>query len=224
MIESSSPNSHSSNTPRKPLAGEQLAEEATAKQPDDNKQRDLPPTPTVEPPTPQDSSPHKIDHSKFDQWLNQNPQLQRGASLDEPRRRSHARSHSPSSTDHHHHHTISVEPPEAPKGFKHSLATNLKRISSISRRTSLSSKSRSSQETRRTPSPSHHFHQKQRPRFQKTISMNPAALFCHEVDGQNTTLQRCMIYANKINELYIHDCGLSVWVTQMKEHSMCFFF
>ena len=222
MIESSSPNSLSFNMSRKALAGRLLTEEATPKQSD---QRDLPPTPTVEPPTPQDSSPHKMDHSKFDQWLNQNPQFetqQRGASLDEPHRRS---SHSPLSADHHHHHhhhhTLPVEPPEAPKGFKHNLATNLKRFSSLSRGPSLSSKSRSSQETRRSPSPrSHYFNPKPRPQFQKVVSMNPAALFCHEVDGQNTTLQRCMIYANKINELYMYDCGLSVWVTQMKEHSM----
>ncbi|KAF8204890.1 hypothetical protein BJ912DRAFT_1073256 [Pholiota molesta] len=115
--------------------------------------------------------------------------------------------------------SIGEAPSPPPKSFRNSLTTNLKRFSSLPRTPSLSSKSarRSSESTRhssRTPSPS--IHMFSRPAFKKIKATNPAALFCHEVHSQTTTLQRCAIYAAKINELYIHDCGLSEWVDDTK--------
>ncbi len=182
------------------------------------------PTTVVEPPTPEPpQADQKIDHTKFDLWLKENPQFttyetRRGRSLEEPS----GRPLSPL-TDHH-----TGDPPDPPpkSGFKFSLATNLKRLSSLSRTSSKSARSagRSSHETR-SPSPlSYPYPPNSGSNFPKTISMNPAALFCHEVDGQNTTMQRCIIYANKINELYLYDCGLSDWVKQMTDRSWSLFF
>lgn len=182
------------------------------------------PTTVIEPPMPDPRRANqKIDHTKFGQWLKENPQFtaheaRRGGSFEEP---SHPSPLSPLLSDHHH----TSDPPDPPpkSGFKFSLATNLKRLSSLSR-TSISSKSvgsvgRSSFETR-PPSPlSYPYFSNSRSNTQKTISMNPAALFCREVDGQNTTLQRCIIYANKINELHLYDCGLSDWLIQMTDRS-----
>ncbi|PPR02487.1 hypothetical protein CVT24_002036 [Panaeolus cyanescens] len=169
----------------------------------------------------------QADRSKFDQWLLDNayliqqPQeIRRGVSLDEQRAFASERPTSPLSADHHSHHSDVPSPP--PKSFRNSLTTNLKRFSSLPRAPSLSSRSahRSSGSTRyssRTPSPSAAPHQRgsTHPPFKKIRSTNPAALFCHEVYSQTTTLQRCAIYTAKINELYLHDCGLSDWLVEM---------
>ena len=195
--------------------------------------RVLPPTPVAKRPLSteptQRTSPPKVDHAKFDQWLKENAQFgtgdfrRRGVSLDDPIRSGLDQPKSPLSADH-----LSVEqPPEPPlKGLRRSLTTKVKRFSSISRAASLSSKStnRSSQDTRRssrTPSPLAHYATPTTTSssHNKIISMNPTALFCHEVVGQTTTLQRCYIYANKINELSMYDCGLSSWIGQMKDQS-----
>ncbi|KAF8974654.1 hypothetical protein BDZ97DRAFT_1935452 [Flammula alnicola] len=186
---------------------------------------DIPAVTVVEPPPRSNTLPQdKIDHSKFDHWLKENPHLarpfedaRRSSSLDEPRRESFERPLSPLSADH-----TGEAPSPPPKSFRNSLATNLKRFSALPRTPSLSSRSgrRSSGSTRyssRTPSPS--FNLSSHPPFQKIKSTNPAALFCHEVYSQNTTMQRCVIYAAKINELYIHDCGLSEWVVETKSRS-----
>jgi len=116
---------------------------------------------------------------------------------------------------------MSLEAPSPPpKSLRNSLTTNLKRFSSLPRTPSLSSQSnrRSSSGTSyssRTPSsPSaHHVVQPHRPKIR---SRDPAALFCHEVFSQRTSMERCVIYATKINELYLYDCGLSDWVAEMK--------
>jgi hypothetical protein len=39
-------------------------------------------------------------------------------------------------------------------------------------------------------------------------------MYCHEVQSQRSAQERCFIYAQKINELYICDCGLSDWVVE----------
>jgi len=209
--------------------------EISRSQPDDSvgpispQYRVLPPTPVSKPPTSESvqkakDSPPKLDHTKFDQWLKENPQFsprdsRRGASLDEPRRYGLDRPTSRLSVDH-----LTVEPAGPPlKGLRRGLTTKVKRFSSISRTASLSSKSRSSQDTRnssRTPSPLANYQTRMPPmNSQKVKSMNPAALFCHEIGGQTTSLQRCSIYANKINELSMYDCGLSDWIVQMKDQS-----
>lgn len=202
-------------------------EESISSQQDDTlevispRYRVLPPTPIAKPPSSEhaqkinDASPPKVDHTRFDKWLKENPQFatRRGASLDESLR-------SPASVDH-----LTVEPPETPlKGLRRSLTTKVRRLSRAASLSSKSGASRSSQETRysqRTPSPLSNYQARASPlnSHRRVISMNPAALFCHEIGGQTTTLQRCSIYANKINELSMYDCGLSDWIVQMKDQS-----
>ncbi|KAF9534937.1 hypothetical protein CPB83DRAFT_843183 [Crepidotus variabilis] len=186
----------------------------------------------VEPPTPatlsKSHAPQKIDHAKFDRWLNENPlvgqplEARRANSIDESHHeRSVERSSSPASHDHHY----ATDVPSPPnKSLRQSITKNIKRLSALPRAPSISSKSdrRLSSEMRyssRTPSPRHSGDSPQLS-FKKIKSTDPAALFCHEVYGQNTTLQRCYIYASKINELYLYDCGLSDWITEMKEPSI----
>ncbi|PFH52633.1 hypothetical protein AMATHDRAFT_2028 [Amanita thiersii Skay4041] len=114
-------------------------------------------------------------------------------------------------------------PSPPPKSFRNSLTTNLKRLSSLPRTPSLSSRSgkRSSIDTRRssrTPSPScHHQPDSMAPsQRQKIISRNPPAMYCHEVYSCKSAMERCEIYARKINELYNYDTGLSDWLYEAK--------
>ncbi|KAF8639957.1 hypothetical protein AX17_001207 [Amanita inopinata Kibby_2008] len=118
--------------------------------------------------------------------------------------------------------TIQIPSPP-PKSFRNSLTTNLKRFSSLPRTPSHSSRSgkRSSAETRhssRTPSPSHQ--QQSDPmgpsQRHKIISRSPPAMFCHEVHSCRTALERCTVYAQKINELYGYDTGLGDWLNDAK--------
>ncbi|KIM45873.1 hypothetical protein M413DRAFT_440927 [Hebeloma cylindrosporum] len=159
----------------------------------------------------------KPDHSKFDEWLKENPQLtqpfgedsgRRAASLENPRR-----SMSPTSSENN-----GDAPSPPPKSLRNSLTNNFKRFSTLPLTPSLSSRSGriSSEHSSRSPSPSQHHPPAPLPAAQKSKSTNPAALFCHEVYSQNTTMQRCVIYAAKINELYTHDCGLSEWVVETR--------
>jgi hypothetical protein len=173
---------------------------------------DVPSVTIVEAPLRSDTQlPEKPDHSKFDEWLKKNPQLtqpfegdtgKRAAALEEPRRN---RSLSPASSENN-----GDAPSPPPKSLRNSLK---KRFSALPRASSRSSRSGrvSSEYSSRTPSPSLRLSP-----AQKIKSTNPAALFCHEVYSQNTTLQRCAIYTAKINELYIHDCGLSEWLIETK--------
>jgi hypothetical protein len=48
----------------------------------------------------------------------------------------------------------------------------------------------------------------------KIINQAPAALWSSEVFSMHSPMERSMLYAEKINELYIHDCGLGVWLAQ----------
>ncbi|KAH6915439.1 hypothetical protein BKA70DRAFT_1258939 [Coprinopsis sp. MPI-PUGE-AT-0042] len=159
-------------------------------------------------------------------------------------------------------------PPKSPKYINlnlsaagSSLATNLKRLSSLPRTPSRASSTRSSKRSSsgtyysgqsppptsfyepqlregdqvgsRTPSPSGHGHHRYRSpspslerhhrggirptkRRRKVVDPNPSAMFCHEVYQQRTTAERCQIYIEKINELYMHDCGLEGWLVEMK--------
>ena len=193
---------------------------------------DVPPVIVVEAPPPLSNtkSPEKPDHSKFDEWLKENPQLtqpfgedsgRRTASLENRRRDSPERSLSPTSLENN-----GDAPSPPPKSFKNSLTNNLKRFSTLPGTPSRSLRSGrvSSEHSSRSPSPSFHHPSAPLPASQKIKSTNPAALFCHEVYSQNTTMQRCVIYAAKINELYIHDCGLSEWVIETKSHGSFYLF
>ncbi|KAF8803811.1 hypothetical protein BYT27DRAFT_7144427 [Phlegmacium glaucopus] len=186
---------------------------------------DVPSVTVIEPPPRSNTLPADIDHHKFSEWLKSNPALlkpleneRKGGLADETCHKqklseSPERCMSPESG----HGTEAPSPP--PKSFRNSLTTNIKRLS-LSRTASLSSKSGrrwsgGTHYSSRTPSPSLH-RVSPTPRFKKIRSTNPAALFCHEVNSQRTTSERCLIYATKINELYAYDCGLSEWVVNMK--------
>lgn len=115
-------------------------------------------------------------------------------------------------------------PSSSPRQLRSTLGANLKRFSSLPRTPSrrsekrLSTSSRSSHTssvstvstvpppvpevpvvppTALTPPP-----------IQKIITPWPAAMFYSEVLAKKTALERSLGYAAKINELYIHDCGL----------------
>ncbi|KAG5352531.1 hypothetical protein C0989_001844 [Termitomyces sp. Mn162] len=113
-------------------------------------------------------------------------------------------------------------PSPPPKSFRNSLTTNLKRLSSsLPRTSSLSSKSRRSSDTyysSRTPSPPMQSIPLPPPR-PKIISSSPPAMFCTEISTKRTSLERCMLYAQKINELYMYDSGLSDWTIEAKQRA-----
>ena len=175
----------------------------------------------------------EIDHNKFSQWLKLNPELtqphgneRKSGSVDE----SHSYTHRlPESPEHSDSEGASDAPSPPPKSFRNSLTVNLKRLS-LPRTASLSSKSARSRRwsggnthhSSRTSSPS--IHRVSPPLLVPKIkSTNPAALFCHEVHSQRTTSERCLIYATKINELHLYDCGLSEWVVNMKSRGLFLF-
>ncbi|KAG6832886.1 hypothetical protein H0H92_004770 [Tricholoma furcatifolium] len=107
-------------------------------------------------------------------------------------------------------------PSPPPKSFRNSLTTNLKRLSSSLPRTpSISSKSRRSSGGTyysRTPSPP--MHSSSPPARQKIISQYPPAMFYAEISTRKTPLERCSLYAQKINELYNYDSGLGDWTIE----------
>jgi hypothetical protein len=159
----------------------------------------------------------EVNHHKFSQWLKSNPEFS------QPRKPgSLAESPEPSDSG-----GGSDAPSPPPKSFRNSLTMNLKRLS-LSRTASLSSKSAQSRRwsggnthhSSRTPSPSIHRVSPPPPLVPKIKATNPAALFCHEVHSQRTTSERCLIYATKINELHLYDCGLSEWVVNMKSRGL----
>lgn len=73
-----------------------------------------------------------------------------------------------------------------------------------------------------------------KPVRRKIVAQWPSAMYCNEIhagSGGNgkkrmSTSERCAIYAQKINELYTYDCGLTEWVLEMRFrgafiHSYC---
>ncbi|KAK7061481.1 hypothetical protein R3P38DRAFT_2829756 [Favolaschia claudopus] len=58
--------------------------------------------------------------------------------------------------------------------------------------------------------------QKHVPRKRKVVSRNPPALSSADIFGRKSALERCSVYAQKINELYLLDCGLSDWVVETR--------
>ncbi|KAJ3754375.1 hypothetical protein EV360DRAFT_51777, partial [Lentinula raphanica] len=139
------------------------------------------------------------------------------------------RSHSPSilSQSDSRSSTHSPAPSPPPKSFRHSITTGLKRMS-LPRSPSGKSLSRGSHERERSSTEendsSHHplpdIPQAQLLNFQpphkRKIDPSPAAMFCSEVTSRRNASERCMLYAQKINELYMYDCGLGDWMEQMR--------
>ncbi|KAF7355068.1 hypothetical protein MSAN_01422300 [Mycena sanguinolenta] len=54
------------------------------------------------------------------------------------------------------------------------------------------------------------------PRRRKIVSRNPPALNSADILSRKSAVERCSLYAQKINELYMHDCGLSEWVVEAR--------
>lgn len=134
------------------------------------------------------------------------------------------------------------ETPSPPsKSFRNSLTTNLKRFSSLPRTPSSSSRSsRSSrrfsggaQPSSRDPSPLEppqlslsapvpfHLPPPQPQSRLKIKSHYPSAMYCAEVFSRKTSGERCVIYAQKINELYMYDSGLGDWIIETKIRGKC---
>jgi hypothetical protein len=109
-------------------------------------------------------------------------------------------------------------PSPPPKSFRNSLTTGLRRLSTLPRTPSIKSARRSSGGTHyssRTPSPS--VMQAPLPVSRPKIkSQYPSAMYCTEVFARKTALERCAVYAHKINELYMYDCGLGDWIIETK--------
>lgn len=113
-------------------------------------------------------------------------------------------SHSPSPNP-------SSAPSPPPKSFRNSLTNNFKRLSTLPR--SPSTKSRSSSRFSTPPSVSPALPPAPR---QKIVSPWPSAMSCSELAGKRSAQERCVIYAQKINELYMYDCGLSDWIVEAR--------
>ncbi|KAJ6599350.1 hypothetical protein DFH09DRAFT_1303863 [Mycena vulgaris] len=124
---------------------------------------------------------------------------------------------SPSSDGHVSHDRVSWEsysprqslgstPSPPPKSFKASLTTNLKALLLVA-----ASDAVAEQVTQPVIE-----HAEPRADTVAIISQYPAALFCADVVSRKSAQERCAMYAQKINELYVHDCGLSEWVLEAR--------
>ena len=92
------------------------------------------------------------------------------------------------------------------------VLTNQKRYSSLPRTPSTSSprSPRMSLLTQSSSSP-------ESPSLPRIRARSPDAMQFKDVLAKKTSLERAIGYANKINELYLYDCGLGDWVVSMKE-------
>ncbi|CAL1702154.1 unnamed protein product [Somion occarium] len=94
--------------------------------------------------------------------------------------------------------------------------SNLKRFSALPRTPSFTSLSVASRSQRsRTPSPSYprNIMRSPKPRIKTRY---PAALQCQDIVGKKNASERIRLYADRINELAMYDCGLGDWVMTMK--------
>ncbi|KAJ4472204.1 hypothetical protein J3R30DRAFT_3798841, partial [Lentinula aciculospora] len=120
--------------------------------------------------------------------------------------------------------SLSPAPSPPPKSFRHSITTGLKKMS-LPRSPSAKSLSRTSHDRERS---SHEDEQVTRPyikplqpiRRKRKIDPNPAAMFCSEVSARRNAGERCTLYAQKINELSMYDCGLAEWMENMPAISL----
>ncbi|KAF7301513.1 hypothetical protein MIND_00716700 [Mycena indigotica] len=109
-------------------------------------------------------------------------------------------------------------PSPPPKSFRASLTKGLRRISSIPRTSSPSRNSLTRSSTSRSPPASHPVSLPIR-RPPKIIEQYPAALFSADILSLKKSTDRTALYAQKINELYIHDSGLSDWLVATHTHN-----
>jgi hypothetical protein len=144
----------------------------------------------------------------------------------------------------HSHSELSCSPPNVPpksprtsKNIRRSITNGFKRMSlhrspsnrSLTRSSSLGRSSKESPHSQspqpRSPSPP------EVPPLPAVIAappprkriktLYPASMYCHEVYSQRSAHERIMIYAQKINDLYACECGLSDWVMTASGKSMC---
>lgn len=181
-------------------------------------------------------SPSPSQNSAFESHDShpQTPQTHEGAhSLDvtTPSVRQHSpapSSNTTSSSSHGHTEATPTRPSNSiGQGFPSTLqAVDAKRFSSLPRTPSLSSS------MARPPSPPtrnvslavqhpqviHEEETQPRPRRppHRFKSRNPPAMSCADVTNKKSPLERCGLYARKINELYIYDCGLGDWLLESK--------
>ncbi|KAF8897249.1 hypothetical protein BD779DRAFT_1795983 [Infundibulicybe gibba] len=174
-----------------------------------------------------EAQPNAVERDEH--WVNisrefsPSPEFRGPKSLDH--HRTGSRSRSPSRDD-----TGAGTPSPPPKSFRNSLTTNLKRFSSLPRTPSSSSRSAkrlsAGSSTQYSPTPPSPLALPPSPgpapvsqgsaQRVKIRSQYPAAMFCSEVLSRRSALERCAIYAHKINELYMHDCGLGDWVLEAR--------
>ncbi|KAJ3867093.1 hypothetical protein EV359DRAFT_35222, partial [Lentinula novae-zelandiae] len=57
-------------------------------------------------------------------------------------------------------------------------------------------------------------------RRKRKIDPNPDAMFCSEVTARQNAGERCMLYAQKINDLWGYDCGLEEWMENIRNRGM----
>ncbi|OAX39761.1 hypothetical protein K503DRAFT_769218 [Rhizopogon vinicolor AM-OR11-026] len=100
-------------------------------------------------------------------------------------------------------------------------ALSIKRFSSLPRtpsRMSLNRLSSGSKKSSRTPSPSlvGHLETRVLPPVEKVKSANPPAMHFADVIVKKSALDRSLGYAQKINDLYMHDSGLGEWVAETR--------
>jgi hypothetical protein len=55
----------------------------------------------------------------------------------------------------------------------------------------------------------------------KIKSRYPSAMYCSEVFSRKTSGERCAIYAQKINQLYMYDSGLGDWIVETRIRGTC---
>ncbi|KIY73772.1 hypothetical protein CYLTODRAFT_485275 [Cylindrobasidium torrendii FP15055 ss-10] len=123
---------------------------------------------------------------------------------------------------------VSETPSPPPKSLRDSLTRGLKRMS-LSRTSSLSSTSSSpppAPYNRLGPPSTAHFAPSHRPPLHKIKTLYPAAMYCpelHPIPGSGApklnSIDRCKLYTQKINELYVHDCGLGDWLFEARDRS-----
>jgi hypothetical protein len=123
-----------------------------------------------------------------------------------------------------------VTPPSPPRS-RGTLGARLKRFSSLPRTPSRRSEKRLSGGSRSSntssvstssilpppPPPDVPDVSRSPPPIQKIISPWPSAMFYSEILEKKTALERSLAYAGKINELYMHDCGLGQFL--MERHT-----
>lgn len=183
--------------------------------------QDIPPVRLISPPPRDQSLRGGLDVDRDDHWVNISRELtpspERRKSVDMSTR-SASRSRSPPIREH-----VRSTPSPPPKSFRNSL-TNLKRFSTLPRTPSTKSStgrsstgrpnSGSNHYSSRTPSPTIHPPVPAPHPRQKIKEQYPSAMFCHEIFTHKSAVERCALYANKINELYMYDCGLGDWVLE----------